>query len=590
MTPATTPTALLQRVPGQLRKVFGLRQLRPGQHEAITRVLRGLNTLAVMPTGAGKSLCYQLPATLLRGLTVVVSPLIALMQDQCDKLNALGIAAVQLNSALDVRTERAAEQAIAERKARIVFTTPERLADAAFQAALKHHEIALLVVDEAHCISQWGHDFRPAFTEIGTVLPELGSPPVLALTATANDDVIADIAKQLRIPATGVISGSSYRANLQFSVEAADDEPAKLQRVLAILAKVQGPAIVYTATIGAAETVHAALREAGTAASLYHGKLKASERQDNQRAFMSGQSPVMVATNAFGLGIDKADIRLVLHFQMPAGLDVYYQEAGRAGRDGKPALCVLLFRSGDRAVQQFFLNGRYPSVEDGHALIALLARPSADDEPLTLQSLKENLQRPVSKLRVLLNLLRREGSLAIDAEGRIRPAANAAQLPEIEALLKRYVDKSDQDSARLEQMVAYAQTGACRWRALLEAFEEPLPFKDGRCLTCDNCRRMAAHERQAEPIEVPSCKLGALDARDRPAKAPCRASFRPGDSVRVRRYGAGTVVEASSESVTVAFGALHERRCFNPDFVKLSRPARSARPPPVDAPVRIGCD
>ena len=557
-------TALLQRIPGQLRKVFGLRQLRPGQHEAMTRALRGLNTLAVMPTGAGKSLCYQLPATLLQGVTVVVSPLIALMQDQCEKLRALGIAAVQLNSALDAQGAREAELAVEESRARVVFTTPERLGDPALQSTLKRQRVALLVVDEAHCISQWGHDFRPAFTEIGTLLPELGSPPVLALTATANDDVTADIARQLRIPAVGVLAGSSYRSNLQFSVETAADDAGKLRRTGEIVSAAEGPAIVYAATVKAAETVHAALLQAGVAAGLYHGKLPASQRQASQQAFMSGQTAVMVATNAFGLGIDKPDIRLVLHYQMPSGLDVYYQEAGRAGRDGQPSRCVLLFLAGDRAVQQFFLNGRYPSLEDGQSLMTLLARSPQPAEPWTLERIRQSLQRPVSKLRVLLNLLRREGWLHIDDEGRVSACADAAPLPELQALLARYVDKSEQDHARLEQMVSYAQTGGCRWRTLLEGFEEAAPFEQGRCLTCDNCQRMLAHERQSEPIIVPAAPSAAV--------MPGRARFAEGDCVKVRRYGAGTVIEANSESVTVAFAGARQKRCFHPDFVKLARP------------------
>ena len=586
---SSTHSSLLRRIPGQLRQVFGLRKLRPGQHEAMSRVLRGLNTLAVMPTGAGKSLCYQLPATLLSGTTVVVSPLIALMQDQCDRLKALGIEAVQLHSGLSADAEQQSLFSLDSGRARVVFVTPERLVDAAFLERLRRRAISLLVVDEAHCISQWGHDFRPAFTQIGTMLPELGSPPVLALTATASDEVVADIARQLRIPAAGVLSGSSYRSNLAFSVETVSHEAAKLERVLDIVRNAGGPAIVYAATVRAAVGVHGALLSNGIGASLYHGKMRAPQRQASQLMFMSGATSVMVATNAFGLGIDKPDIRLVLHYQVPAGLDVYYQEAGRAGRDGAPARCVLLFLAGDRAVQQFFLNGRYPTLDDGNALITTLEGCQGNTRPWTLALLKEQLQRPISKLRVLVNLLSREGWVHVDDNGKILPSAAAAAAaaatadaagrsrPELQALLNRYVDKSELDKERLEQMVAYAQTGGCRWRTLLDAFEEPLPFEGERCHTCDNCKRMAAHERQLESIAVPAERDAAS------AGASARKRFAEGDAVRVRRYGAGTVIEANAESITVRFDAVKEQRCFHPDFVKPQR-ARSPRSR-ADAPV-----
>ena len=417
---AAASTALLRRIRSALRKTFGHTQLRAGQQAVIERVLAGRSTLALMPTGAGKSLCYQLPATLLSGRTVVVSPLIALMQDQCEAMTELGIACVQVNSALDSSTLQAAERAIADGSARVVLTTPERLADPSFQALLRQQPTSLLVVDEAHCISQWGHDFRPAFLEIAPALRTLGNPPVLALTATATQHVLDDVLSQLGIAKSGVVHTGVYRPHLHFAVEQVERESDKPARLLALVAG-EGHGIVYTATVKAAEEVHQALLAADVNAGLYHGRLPAAERQQAQEAFMEGRVRVMVATNAFGLGIDKSDIRFVVHYQMPASLDAYYQEAGRAGRDGAVATCTLLFLRSDRAVQQFFLGGRYPGLDDVEALYGALLRSAPEGATAwTMEALQADLERPRSKLQVALSALRRQRIARQDAKGQIR--------------------------------------------------------------------------------------------------------------------------------------------------------------------------
>ena len=255
MARAASPTAASRRVRTVLRDTFGLSRLRPGQAAVIDRILAGQPTLAVMPTGAGKSLCYQLPALLLEGRTLVISPLIALMKDQCEALRELGIAAVQVNSGIDSDEARAAEQAVADGSARIVMTTPERMADPEFLEMLRAHPISLLAVDEAHCISQWGHDFRPAFLEIGPAVKRLGRPVVLALTATATDDIAQDISQQLGIPQDGLVNTSALRPNLDLRVLPVEKEADKLAQVLKLVHGTPGSGIVYTATVKAAQAV-----------------------------------------------------------------------------------------------------------------------------------------------------------------------------------------------------------------------------------------------------------------------------------------------------------------------------------------------
>ncbi|MDH6165468.1 ATP-dependent DNA helicase RecQ [Variovorax boronicumulans] len=549
-----------RNVDGTLRKVFGHAYLRAGQAEVIGRVMAGLSTLAVMPTGAGKSLCYQLPALLLEGQTVVVSPLIALMKDQCDRLRGLGIQAVQVNSSLGAEELAQAELDIDEGRARIVLTTPERLSDPGFLQRLGRHPVALVAVDEAHCISQWGHDFRPAFLEIGPAIAALGSPPVLALTATAGDEVAADVMKLLAIPRSGLVDTGAYRANLHFGVEQLANEEERLRRTVEFVQQEAGSGIVYAATVKAAQLAFDALKARDESVALYHGKLGARERNAAQEAFMSGAARTMVATNAFGMGIDKADIRFVLHCQMPSSLHAYYQEAGRAGRDGQSARCMLLFHAKDRTVQQFFLAGRYPQLEDLDAIHRQLLAEPPDGEGWTANSLLDALQRPRTRMQSGIAVLRQAQLLKIDRQGRIAIRKRAVAPADFSAVLDAYKDRRIQDRETLERMVSYAQSGQCRWQLLLSDLDPSADLK--RCGSCDNCRRIAAHESaMAQPI-VMRHEAGT-PARKMPA-------FAADDRVKVKRFGPGVVIAADAGSVTVAFADGAER-CFHPDYVSRVR-------------------
>jgi ATP-dependent DNA helicase RecQ len=531
-----------------LSHVFGIEQLRDGQQRVIDSVLDGRDTLAIMPTGSGKSLCYQIPARMLKGMTIVVSPLISLMKDQLEKLDELGIHAVQVNSSLHAEEERAALDAIRAGRCTIVFCTPERLTTPEFVELLKPVKVALAVIDEAHCISQWGHDFRPAYLEMAGALDALGRPPVLALTATATEEVMSDIGRQLNRPRMHVVNTGVYRPNLNYGVVQVTNAEEKLGEALRLVRETPGKGIVYAATVKVAEEMLARLQEAGESVTIYHGKLPAGERRANQDLFMNDERRVMVATNAFGMGIDKPDTRFVIHLQIPANLEAYYQESGRAGRDGLDAACTLLFLQDDKRVQQFFLVKHYPTANEIHSVYDAVVKlaETATATPGAVEDAVGDLAG--TQLKVCLKLLKDARLLRQNRKLAYLPGSGDPQANVFEALAEIYRQKQERDKAALEQMVSYAVSGFCRWKLMLDYFGDTVEGFD-KCCRCDNCLNPPATVL-TEGIEI---RDDEFDRRVEADDVPAGPHFEPGMHASVAKYGEGVVQTVAGDQVTLVF-------------------------------------
>ena len=518
-------------------------------------MLQRRDAIGVMPTGSGKSLTFQLPALATGAPVLVVSPLIALMKDQQDKLAERGIRAAKLNSSLTTSEQAEVVGEVERGEHTIIYVTPERLEDPEQLALLRDTQLALLVVDEAHCVSQWGHDFRPAYLGVRDALRELGRPPILALTATATPDVLADIQLQLDMTDPLIVQTGIERPNLFFEVLRTPSENEKRERLASILRDAPKPGLIYCATIRIACELHEWLVQHEHAAGLYHGQLSSTERNEAQQRFMGDEFDVMVATNAFGMGVDKRNVRWVTHYNFPDSLETYYQEAGRAGRDGEPARATLLYRLEDKRVQSYFLGGKYPRREETIGVVETLRGLQASVPIAKLAELSATSER---RAKVIAAQLEATG-LAERRRGRVKLLRVPNSGAELTELLDAYDTRRDQDRERLETMMRYAQTGQCRMRSLHEYFEEPLSQD---CEHCDNCQARAegrpaaglARQVPARPPRVPRSREPSRPVRA--VKPACEA----GQKVSHHRFGLGLIREVAESYANVDFERVGSKR------------------------------
>ncbi|HEX8681438.1 MAG TPA: RecQ family ATP-dependent DNA helicase [Ardenticatenaceae bacterium] len=526
-----------------LRSLFGFDAFLPGQQEAIDALLVGKDVLCILPTGAGKSLTYQLTGHLLhqkgRGVTLVVSPLIALMKDQADALAAHGWNNVGvLNSHVPAEEQARTMRRLANDELALLYVTPERLESPAFLERLVDAKVALLAVDEAHCVSQWGDDFRTAFLRLDEAVHVIRKSqrhpvPTLALTATAPPLVRDEVIERLDLKDPVVVVCGFERDNLDLQVEHIADESGKWAALARRLgpdangSRLKPPGIIYSATVRATEPIAEKLREWGWKALAYHGQMDREERQRAQESFMNGETEIVVATNAFGLGIDKQDLRFVLHWDLPGSPESYYQEAGRAGRDGKLATCLLFYHPNDRHLQAFFASQGGPTETEVHTLWVTLGR-IYKGVPLSISEVAEQMTLKTGEVERLIRPLEEGCYLKRDEAGKLEilqfvpPAA-------LELKMAGNMKRQAYDQSRLKMMEAYALTTDCRHEFLLNYLGQPYDNDD--CGHCDNCR-------------------AGLSVKHNYDNSP----FTPGDEVLHPSWGSGTVQRIEgSDGVTVLF-------------------------------------
>ena len=474
-----------------LRDVFHLEAFRPGQAEVVDAQMRGRDVLAVAPTGSGKSLSYWVPAILGEGLTIVVSPLIALMKDQVDRLVAHGVRAAFINSTLDSSEQRERMESASRGEYQLLYVAPERFSRPGFMSRLTALGVKRFIIDEAHCISTWGHDFRPDYRLIGGALEACGRPPIGAFTATATPDVRKDIASNLGLRDPLVVVTGFNRPNLRLETVHTRGAGDRMEELRRRLDPGDGRALVYVGTVKGSESTAAAISRWGFPAAPYHGRLPDVSRRRIQDGFAARDLRVVVATSAFGMGVDFPDIRQVIHVGFPGSVEAYYQEAGRAGRDGKPALCMLIHSAKDRDLQVYFIETAFPELREvmsAHGAYARLGMWNGD-----VEDLKALMPEPALKsLDASKRLLFKAGALRDD--GSVGPFDATSLDFKQSGELKQHAYK------KLAQMIDYTQARTCRHAFITDYFGEDTGERS--CRSCDNCERGPVAEVAGEAVDA----------------------------------------------------------------------------------------
>jgi len=509
---------------------LGISQLHPEQINVIDALLRGEDVLMVLPTGFGKSACYQIPSLILAKPVLVLSPLLALMKDQYEKMRRLGVPCVKLDGTVRGKERANVLAEIAKGERLLVMTTPETLGSPDASAALAKGGISMAAVDEAHCISEWGYDFRPAYLKIGERLKLLGAPPALALTATATEKVRLAIVRFVGMRSPRVVATSPHRSNLAFDVLHCSSG-ARLRALVRLALRVRRPGIIYCSTTRDVDELYTVLQRFGVPSHRYHGKMSSAERTKNQEGFMSrGRRTVMVATSAFGLGIDKPDIRYVMHYQAPSSLEQYVQEAGRAGRDGRRANCIMLYSPEDRAIHEALLSRSRVRPEQLFRLSSALAAWAKEDKVPSVDGLGLSGELGSRTATALLSLLEEAELVKWDPESVYVVVPIEEFEPRARLLAGQFETLRTQDARRLDAVAEYADGAACRAWFLREYFGE----EDGEaCGMCDRCRGQADRPNSFwEPLAPPRGEerrrgRGRARGRDQRGRHPQQHGHRP---------------------------------------------------------------